>query len=141
MDHFPIFLTTDPITSSEIKKNNRAPLYKITINTATKENSKNILARKTWDYVKEIFNPNEAYRKFLYGFFSLYEEAFPKLEIKIKQKNLISTWITKEIMKSTKQKQKLYNKFLKLRTKEYKVIYKAYKNLFWAIRKKIEKNL
>ena len=125
MDHFPIFLTTDPITSSEIKKNKRAPLYKITINTATKENSKNILARKTWDYVKEIFNPNEAYRKFLYGFFSLYEEAFPKLEI----------------MKSTKQKQKLYNKFLKLRTKENKVIYKAYKNLFWAIRKKIEKNL
>ena len=39
-------------------------------------------------------------------------------------------------MKSPKQKQKLYNKFLKSRTKENKVIYKAYKNLFWAIKKK-----
>ena len=56
---------------------------------------KNILARKTRDYIKEIDNPNEAYSKFLYNFSSLYEEAFPKLEIKIKQKNLISPWITK----------------------------------------------
>ena len=38
-------------------------------------------------------------------------------------------------MKSSKQKQKVYNKFFKLRTKENKVIYKAYKNLFEAIRK------
>ena len=39
-------------------------------------------------------------------------------------------------MKSSKQKQKLYSKFLKLITKENGVIYKAYKNLFEAIRKK-----
>ena len=57
-DHFPIFLITDPITSSEIK-NKRTLLYKRTINTATKENLKNIFARKTWDYIKEIDNPNE----------------------------------------------------------------------------------
>ena len=57
------------------------------------------------------------------------------------QKNLISPWITKGIMKSSKQKQKIYNKLLKSRTKENEVIYKAYKNLFEVIRKKIEKNL
>ena len=39
-------------------------------------------------------------------------------------------------MKSSKQKQKLYNKFLKSRIKENDVIYKSYKNLFEAIRKK-----
>ena len=97
------------------------------------------MARKTWDCIKEIDNPNEAYSKFLYNFSSLYDEAFLKLEIKIKQKKLISPWITKGIMKSCKQKQKLYNKFLKLRTKENEVIYKAYKNLFEAIRKKSER--
>ena len=97
------------------------------------------MARKTWDCIKEIDNPNEANSKFLYNFSSLYEEAFLKLEIKIKQKKLISPWITKGIMKSCKQKQKLYNKFLKLRTKENEVIYKAYKNLFEAIRKKSER--
>ena len=79
-------IITDSITLSEIK-NKRTLLYKKTINTATKENFKNILARKTWDYVKEIDNPNEAYSKFLYDFSSLYDKAFPKLEIKIKQKN------------------------------------------------------
>ena len=97
------------------------------------------MARKTWDCIKEIDNPNEAYSKFLYNFSSLYDEAFLKLEIKIKQKKLISPWITKGIMKPCKQKQKLYNKFLKLRTKENEVIYKAYKNLFEAIRKKSER--
>ena len=146
-DHFPIFLFTDPITSSEIK-NKRTLLYKRTINTKekkiqkykrkenTKENFKNMLARKTWDYIKEIDNPNEAYSKFLYDFSSLYEEAFHILEIKIKQKNFIRPWITKGIIKFSKQKQKLYKKFLKSRTNENKVIYKAYKNLFEAIRKK-----
>ena len=105
-DYFPIFLIANPITSTEIK-NERTLLYKKTINTATKENFKIILAKKTWDYIKEIYNPNEAYSKFLYDFSSLYEEAFPKLGTTIKQKSPISPWITKEIMKSSKQKQKL----------------------------------
>ena len=38
-------------------------------------------------------------------------------------------------MKSSRQKAKIYNKFLKSRTKENEVTYKAYKNLFEAIRK------
>ena len=58
-DHFPIFLITDPITLSEIK-NKRTLLYKRTINTATKENSRKIYGRKTWNYIKQIDNPNEA---------------------------------------------------------------------------------
>ena len=47
-------------------------------------------------------------------------------------------------MKSSKQKQNLYNKFLKLtrkeikRTKEIEIIYKAYENLFEAIRKNLK---
>ena len=56
-DHFAIFLITDPITSSEIKSK-RTLLYKIRVNATTKENFKNILARKTRDYIKEIVNPN-----------------------------------------------------------------------------------
>ena len=44
------------------------------------------MARKIWDCIKEIDNPNEAYSKFLYNFSSLYDEAFLKLEIKIKKK-------------------------------------------------------
>ena len=126
MDHFPIFLITDPITSSEINKK-RTLLYKRTINAATKESLKNILVRKTWDYVREIDNPNKGYCKFVNDFSSRYEEVLPKLEFNIDQKSLISPCITKNIMKSSKQNQKLYNKFLKSTTKENKVIDKAYK--------------
>ena len=113
--HFPIFLITDPINPSEIK-NKITFLYKRTINTATKENLKNILARKTWDYIKEIDNSNEAYSRLIHDFLSLCEEAFPKLEIKIKQKKtLISPSIFKGIIKSSKRRLKPYNKFLKSR--------------------------
>ena len=54
--------------------------------------------------------------------------------MEINQKTLISPWITKGIMKSSKQKQKMYNRFFKLKTKENEANYKAYKNLFEAIR-------
>ena len=118
-DHFPIFLITDPITSSEIK-NKRTFLFKRTINTATKEKFKNVLARRTWDYIKEINNPNEAYSKFLYDFSSLYEEAFPKLEIKIKQKSLISPWIIKGIMKFPNKNKDFTTNFLNREQKKMK---------------------
>ena len=42
-------------------------------------------------------------------------------------------------MKSFKQKQKLYNKFLKFRTKENKAHHKAYKNLFGQSEKKLNR--
>ena len=118
-DHFRIFLITDPITSSEIK-NKRTFLFKRTINTATKEKFKSVLARRTWDYIKEIDNPNEAYSKFLYDFSSLYEEAFPKLEIKIKQKSLISPWIIKGIMKFPNKNKNFTTNFLNREQKKMK---------------------
>ena len=52
-DYFPIFLITDPITLSEVKNKTKV-LYKRTINTATKENFKNILARNNWDLLKKL---------------------------------------------------------------------------------------
>ena len=94
-DHFPIFLITGPIVSSEMK-NKRTFFYKRTINNATKENFKNILARKIWNYIKEIDSSNEDYSKFLHDSFLLYEEAFPKLEIKIKQKISLVSGLLKE---------------------------------------------
>ena len=118
-DHFRIFLITDPITSSEIK-NKRTFHFKRTINTATKEKFKSVLARRTWDYIKEIDNPNEAYSKFLYDFSSLYEEAFPKLEIKIKQKSLISPWIIKGIMKFPNKNKNFTTNFLNREQKKMK---------------------
>ena len=43
----------------------------------------------------------------------MYEECFPKFKIKLNQRKNLSPWITKGIKKSSKRKQKLYEKFLK----------------------------
>ena len=47
--------------------------------------------------------------------------------------------MTKGIAKSSKRKQKFYEKFLKHRTRETELAYKAYKNLFESLKKKAKK--
>ena len=71
LDHFPIYLITDPIISSEMK-NKRTLLYKRTINTATKKISRTFLQKKQEIILKKLtilFYSNKAYcSKFLYDF-------------------------------------------------------------------------
>ena len=45
-----------------------------------------------------------------------YRIAFPKEKIIIKAKTLKTPWMTKGLLKSSRRKQKLYNKFLRKRT-------------------------
>ena len=72
-------------------------------------------------------------------FFKTYGKYFPKVRIKIKAKTIQNPWITKGITKSSKKKQKLYERFLKKRTTENEQKYKNYKNLFKTIKKKAKK--
>ena len=48
----------------------------------------------------------------------------------MKTKNLNSPWITKEIKKSSRKKQRLYEKFLKNKTKTRLETYNHYKTFF-----------
>ena len=67
--------------------------------------------------------PNEAYSKFLYDFFSLYEDAFPKLEIRIKQiykRSTLRNTFLKDSSDSNWQKYRMQrNKCVKIRKKMY----------------------
>ena len=69
----------------------------------------------------------------------MYDACFPKVKIKLKPKRIFSPWITNGIAKSSRQKQKLYDKFLKNRTRENEIRYKTYKNLFESIKTKSKK--
>ena len=69
---------------------------------------------------------------------SLFQKKKKKKEIKSKYLN--TPWITKGIRKSSKHKQRLYEKYLKLRSKENEKSYKTYKNLFGRIKKNAKKN-
>ena len=61
---------------------------------------------------------------------------FPKSEVKVKFKSDQSPWITKAIAKSSKKKQRLYEKFLNNRTPKNEEIYKTYKNIFETIKRR-----
>ena len=69
-------------------------------------------------------------------FSELYDVAFPETKIEIKTKNLLSPWLTKGLRKSSKRKQKLYEKFFKKRNLANEMAYKSYKNLFEKLKKK-----
>ena len=107
------------------------------------ENSLNLFKQKlfetSWVNIKSISDPNEAYDKFLNYFSELYESYFPLEKIKVKPKRIKSNSIMNGIAKSSKCKQKLYEKFLKNRTEENKIKYKNYKNLFKMIKQKSKK--
>ena len=64
----------------------------------------------TWDNFQKINYPNKAYDTFIEIISTFYDEAFPKIKIKTKTKNLLSPGITKGLIKSSKQKQRLYEK-------------------------------
>ena len=57
------------------------------------------------------------------------------------KKTLQNPWMTKGLLKSSKRKQKLYEKFLKKRTSRNESIYKAYKSLFESLKKNSKKLL
>ena len=71
---------------------------------------------------------------------SQYNECFPKIKIKLKPRKHFRPWITLGIRKSSKRKQRLYEKFLKTRAAKSETEYKTYKNMFETIKLKSKRN-
>ena len=69
-----------------------------------------------------------------------YDKAFPKTKVSIKTKTLKHPWITKGLLKSSKTKQRLYEKFLKKQTNENETTYKKFKNTFEKLKKQAKTN-
>ena len=86
-----------------------------------------------WADVLALGDTNKAYDDFL-NIFSTYDnENFPKAEIKLKRKSVLSPRITKRILKSSNEK------FLKNRTPKNEKHYKENKNLSETIKPKSKK--
>ena len=77
--------------------------------------------------MKNESNPNNAYDKFIEIFSKDYDIALPVKEVSIKTKTLLSPWFTKGIKKSSRKKQKLYEKFFKEGTKKLRKFIKLTK--------------
>ena len=97
------------------------------------------LLKVDWRLLHPIKDPNEAYKTFLNVFNNLYEIAFPKMKIKVNSKTQFSPWITRGILKSSKRKQNLYEKFLKNKHVN-KENYNTFARLFESIKQKSKKN-
>ena len=115
-------------------------ILKRIIDEKSTNNFKTLLSEVNWDDVYKLNSPNTTYDLFIQTFTDLYDKCFPKVKIKLKTKSLLSPWITKGLKKSSKRKQKLYDKFLKNKSYKNELKYKSYKNLFETIKYKSKKN-
>ena len=88
---------------------------------------KQALFETSWDSLKNLKQPNEAYNKFVDIFTEFYEEYFPIRKIKVKPKRA---------QRSLSPLSKLCEKFLKHCTLIKEANYKAYENLFETIKHK-----
>ena len=107
-DQFPISVFLSPMIHEN--KNELTYLYKRNINSEMFEKFNQKLK------VKSCQNASESYEIFLTKFLRIYDAFFPKKKTKVKSKNIQSPWIIAGIKKSSKRKQRLYEKFLKCRS-------------------------
>ena len=107
-DHFPVFVSLN--SSSKIHKEIQKRVMHDT----------NLMVFKTdlcnwnrWNSINYSPETNSKYETFFKIFSELYERHFPLKDFQIKVKDLHAPWISKGLKKLSKEKQKLYIKFLK----------------------------
>ena len=137
-DHFPIF--TVSVKHRLDSSDKKVTVRKRIINADSIQEFRDILSEVDWGNLNSISNPNGAYEYFLKVFSGIYDLAFPLKTFSVKRKTLQNPWMTKGLLKSSKRKQKLYEKFVKKRSPRYENIYKAYEFLFESLKKKSTKN-
>ncbi|XP_065671679.1 uncharacterized protein LOC136089556 [Hydra vulgaris] len=132
-DHFPVFITAQKSLNQPSKK---VKTKKRVIKDASLVTFISLLSTTNWESVLKTKNVNEAYDKFYHIFECHYNKAFPITTKFIKTKTLQNPWITPGIIKSSKKKQRLYEKFIKKRTFKNETNYKSYNRLFVTIVKR-----
>ena len=88
------------------------------------------LNNESWLNVFNSCDTNSSFDNFLTIYLKHFNAICPPETIKIKQKNLANPWMTPNLVKCSKRKQKLYNKFLKNRTSVNENSYKLYKRFY-----------
>ena len=130
-DHVPIFLIAE--TEKGITLEGKIQVTKCLRNNKTNEKLKNALHEMTRYDIISSKQTDSAYKAFLKKFASLYGKVFEEFVVTVKSKTIKISWITKRFLKSSKTKQRLYDKFLKLKTCEHEISYKSYRKLFESI--------
>ena len=130
-DHFPNFILCSESTTENTTE---TVFYKRSFDNDSIKNFQNLLTPASWELVTDATGTNHAYEAFIAIFSRLYEKTFPKKQVSIKIKSLKNKWMTKGVTKSSKRKQRLYERFLKNKTYINEKAYKTYKNTFEKIK-------
>ena len=123
-DHFAISFFL-PMTN-EVFKTEPIYIHKRIKNNNAIELFRQKLQETDWAEIETSRNPNACYKNIWNKFTSIYDQYFTIKIIKLNTKDIQSPWKATIIKKSSKHKQRLYEKFLKSRIKKAK---NAYKNL------------
>ncbi|XP_065650727.1 beclin-1-like protein A [Hydra vulgaris] len=138
-DHFPTFLVTNNIINNNIPS--KTTIFRRQINENSVKQFQNLLRNNVdWNLVLQSNDANNSYDLFLSQFCKQYETAFPEKQIIVNTKTVMTPWMSNGLLKSSKRKQKLYDKYLKKKTYKNEMTYKNYKNVFEKT-KKISKKL
>ena len=119
-DHFSVFVSLCSLSKIH-KEYQKTTIHKRVIHDTR-------ITHVNWNSINHSPETNSKYKTFFKIFSELYEERFPLKAFQIKVKKLQAPWISKGLKKLSKQKQKLYIKFLKTKLTQNEQIYK--KNIF-----------
>ena len=114
--------------SNEKTRNQKIKIKKRFFSDKNKKSFKQYLQKINWEELN-ILNCTNTFCKHIKIYFSIYDKNFPLLETEVILKDLQTPWMSKAMKISSKQKQKLYIKFLKSKNAEDELIHKNYKNL------------
>lgn len=108
-DHMPIYLAVKrSIHARDQKRTFRRVSYGAMI--AFQED----IVKNNWDFVFSYTDPNEAYNAFFDRLLSLYTLRFPVVT-KVISKKLRKPWMSNDLLKLVRKKNRLYQKFVKTR--------------------------
>ena len=111
-DHFPICFMI-PSSMKQTNNTRNTVIFTVVFDTKSIGFFKQKLYERSCDDIEASRNPDDVCTSFLNRFSDLSNTYFPKKQIKLKCNNLQSPLIANGIKKSSKQKQRLYEKFLK----------------------------
>jgi len=136
-DHFPIFLIFKNFESSGPK---HTVIEKRQVNEIRKTAFTEQLSNTDWSEIYAEQDTNKSYNLFLEKFLDMYNKTFPIMKRKVKHTSLLNPWFTKGFLRSSKMKQKLYNKYLKSKADKDHEKYRHYKNLFEKLKIKAKES-
>ena len=130
-DHLTPFVSIN--NSNKIQIKNKAITYRVMAN-ANLKHFKQLLSRCDWYLPPE---PNYAFKKFENNINSCLNISCPLTTKTLnKNNNKINAWMSKGLLKSRKQKNKLYNKWIKSKHQTLRVQYDNYAKLYYKLIKK-----